>query len=272
MSIFKYNYGIKLYEETNPHFKTFRKYGNFPSNLTLGFENEIVYNPGYNSKLDQRIGAVIKRYPYLYLKEECSNNGVELNSHPFNWNWFQFNQHFIQSVASLSNPVNFRTNNHCGFHIHLVRKFFNKKHLTKMVKFFYSPEHDKFLFKISKRNRRAFEEYSNTNISCNVIGDDCVFKEIACMKLNDFDEFFGSKLSILNLAYKKTIEIRMFKGTVNPVLFQAYLEFAVAVTLFTKITSYNDITIKNFRKYVKKNIRKYFNLYRLISRPSSLKA
>ena len=80
---------IKIYNDSNPHFKMFRKYGGFPSNLTFGFENEIVYNPSdAPRKLNNKVANFMLKNPYLYLKDEASCAGVELNSHPFNWSWF----------------------------------------------------------------------------------------------------------------------------------------------------------------------------------------
>jgi hypothetical protein len=79
------------------------------------------------------------------------------------------------------------------------------------------------------------------------------------------------KACILNLYPSKTIELRLFKGTTNPRVFRAYLEFALAVSLFTRDANYNKITVRNFKKYVKKNIQIYKNLDRLIRNPRSLK-
>jgi hypothetical protein len=256
--------------------------------LTFGFENEIVYNIDRSSdKFNNRIGNFMLSNPYLYLKEEGSNDGVELNSHPFNWNWFQTlmkdsgKENFIDELSNLSTPRKFYIDNNCGFHIHLSRKFFSKKHLVKMVKFFYSKEHTKFLLKISKRTRCSFNEWTNNKIPthqkcinsyyCDYKDIPYTFDQIASFGSWKFDGEMGEKCSILNLCPKKTIEIRLFKGTTNPKLFHAYLEFALAISLFTRDTAYDKITVKNFKKYVKINLNNYKNLARLIKNPRSLK-
>jgi len=63
----------------------------------------------------------------------------------------------------------------------------------------------------------------------------------------------------------------MFKGTTNKILFKAYLEFALAVSLFTRDTNYDKVTTSQFKKYVKKNVKYYNNLDRLIKNPRELK-
>src|ERR1035437_3278478 len=96
--------------DTNPHFNVYRKHGKFPSNLTFGFEDEITYSQGDYAKLDNKIKEFMLKNPYLYMKEEMSNNGVEINSHPFTWNYFtdlmkssgRFT--FISELSALTTP------------------------------------------------------------------------------------------------------------------------------------------------------------------------
>ncbi len=271
---------------SNPHFRINRKHGKFPCNLTFGFENEVVYDSSCCSdKFNDRVADFMFSNPYLYMKEEASNNGVEINSHPFNWNWFKAvtkdkEQNFIKEFSELRNPYYFRVSNKCGFHIHLSRKFFTNKHLTKMVKFFYEPSHTKFLYKISKRTKFSFEEWASNKIPEHEITTNYywgetktvpyTFEQIASFGSCKFENEVGEKCSILNLYPKKTIEIRMFKGTTNPTLFKAYLEFALAVSLFTRDTDYDKINLKNFKKFIRKDLKIYKNLNKLITTPQSL--
>jgi len=283
MSTIKYG-NITVYDEANPRFKMFRKYGRFPSNLTFGFEDEIVYNPANSGKrFNNKVEDLMLQAPYLYLKEEASNCGVELNSHPFNWSWFlalmkHSRKDFISELSTLRHPNDFYVNNECGFHIHLGKQFFTKEHLVKMVKFFYDKKNTKFLHKISKRTRNSFNEWSSPFVPKrerrvgNVWKNErYTFEQIASFSPKRFNDEMVDKACILNLYPKETIEIRMFKGTTNPVLFRAYLEFALAVSLFTKNASLNKVTIKNFKRFVKKNIGDYKNLYRLITKPKRLR-
>ena len=285
----RYN-DFDLYKDRNPRFKIRRMYGKYPSNLTMGFENEIAYHPKNSSRmLNDKVSTFMLINPYLYMKEEASIDGIEINSHPFNWNWFlgltknPSESNFMKELSALKSHNNFSVNNDCGFHVHLARKFFDKKHLIKMIKFFYEPKHINFLHKISKRTKYSFTEWANPKIPtyekdykkhCHWHSKKVpyTFKEMASFKGDKFDVEVGTKCSILNLYPKKTIEIRLFKGTTNPKLFKAYLEFAMAISLFTKDTEYDMITIKEFRKYAKKNRKEYKCLYRLITNPKSLKA
>lgn len=286
---FKIN-NIKVYNGGNPRFQVHRKYGKFPSNLTLGFENEIVYEPDNYRKIDDKVTDFIISNPYLYMKLEQSNEGVEINSHPFNWNWYKTlmkdsgKENFIDELCSLKSS-NFYINNDCGFHIHLSRKFFSKKHLLKMVKFFYNKDNSKFLYKISQRTRAFLNEFASSRMPtyekcirrsgaydyCDYKEIPYTFEQIASWGSYKFDSQMGEKGTVLNLCPRNTIEIRLFKGTTNPVLFRAYLEFALAVSLFTRDNAYNKIDINNFKKYVKKHNKHYKNLIRLIKNPRGIK-
>jgi hypothetical protein len=148
-----------------------------------------------------------------------------------------------------------------------------------MVKFFYDKKNTKFLHKISKRTRNSFYEWSSPvvpkyekrikNIWKN---ESYTFEQIASFSPEKFITEMDDKSSILNLYPQKTLEIRMFHGTTNKILFKAYLEFALAVSLFTKDADYNKVNLINFKRFVKKNIGVYKNLDRLIRNPRSLKA
>jgi hypothetical protein len=68
------------------------------------------------------------------------------------------------------------------------------------------------------------------------------------------------KYVALSLCHKDTLEVRIFQGTVNKKLIQAYLEFCLAVTLFTKSVDFRQVNPNGLRAYVKKNKRRYRNL------------
>ena len=97
------------------------------------------------------------------------------------------------------------------------------------------------------------------------------FEDIVSWSRKRFNDEMVDKACILNLYPRNTIEIRMFRSTTNPVLFRAYLEFALAISLFTKDVVYDKITVKNFKKFVKGNTKRYKNLNCLINKPKSLK-
>jgi len=277
---------IHVYHESNPRFKFYQKKGKYPYDLTLGFENEIVYFPdrldGFDDQPDQtafdrKISNFLRKHKYIYVKEEYSNQGVEFNSHPFNWNWFlkqeeKSTRSFVEQFGYFHDNQIFYVDDDCGFHIHLARKFFNEQHLVNMVKFFFDPKHDSFLYKISRRDRYSFDAWSSNEIADTGPRKQrrpFTYQEIAKLESSMFGARFGDKKAILNLYPEKTIEIRMFMGTTNPILIRAYLEFSIAVSLFTKETDYDHINIVNFKKFVGKK-REYKNLRQLISKPKDL--
>jgi len=151
----------------NPKFKMFLNNGKqHPHNLLMGFENEIICKYVYydaDSKFIKNpyLSCLFNINKCLYVKEEASNSSVEINSHPFNWNWYLKNlygeNNFLKYCKTKLCPSKFYVNNKCGFHVHLSRKFFSKKHLLNMCNFFYNTNNHYFFLKISRRKRSNFE-------------------------------------------------------------------------------------------------------------------
>jgi len=93
-------------------------------------------------------------------------------------------------------------------------------------------------------------------------------KDIVAMSPSKFSCCVGDKYNILNLSPKKTIEIRLFHGTVNHQLMDAFMEFALASTLFTKPSNKNnDWSYENFIKYVNTNVKYYPCLHKFLKNP-----
>ena len=210
----------------NPAFRFYSDKKKNQNDLFMGFENEIIYSDFWGKGLDRKLILFLHKYPYLYFKDEPSISGIEINSHPFSWDWFVKNNDFIQDIYNIAaSSKRFRISDACGFHIHINKKYFNQKHLIKMIKFFYEPKHGNFLFKISKRRRCEFNWFSSNQMPSSFrrwyslhydmdvkgCSYDDIFKKIAKMKYKQFDDMFGNKSSILNLSLKNTIEIRLFK-------------------------------------------------------------
>ena len=195
--------------------------------LLIGFEAEVSFYAGYK-ELNDIMQFKDKMNGFYYFKHDSScdirnRSGMEINSHPFSYEWLMKNKKVIRELCALKKCKHYSShdydaykrllnvNGRCGFHIHLSRNFFTIDEIEKMSNFIY--DHEAFIKNISLRvDDKAFDEYAIFNQSLS-------HKE---------------RHSALNLSNKKTIEIRFFQGTLNYRTIMAYLEFAYALSMFVK--------------------------------------
>jgi hypothetical protein len=241
-----------------PDYVNFTARGKFPTKLLLGYEGEVECESNdYNTQTEE----IINQYEFLYAKHDDSiENGCEINTMPFNMNWYLKNKtiNYFDDVKARG----FVARRNCGFHIHLSRNYFTDAHLVKMIKLFYG--HPRFIQRVSQRTEDGltwgtpyiknelegyFDYDDQINVNFNKMGH--------CRKAKIFLEDHDMKEVAINLLHENTIEIRIFQGTINKKLVMAYLEFCVAATLYTKTPPFGKISDKGFRAYVRKNRKTY---------------
>ena len=120
----------------------------------------------------------------------------------------------------------------CGLHVHIDRKYFGEDKLSQDLcasKLLYIFE--KFWDRIELVARRRSNDYARRVF---IYGDETPLDLYA--KAMD-----GDKYMAINLRYRETIEIRIFKGTLNYNTFINTLEFVSKISKFVKKVSINDI-------------------------------
>jgi len=267
----------------NPKMVARKMNGKYPRGLTFGFEAELeskydIERDDYwdMTKREKRANEVLQDMEcsyknfYFFKSEGSLDDGLEVVSHPFNWNWLQKHSDAIDWFSDLQKN-GFQGKRTCGFHVHIGRNYFGKAHLKKMLKLYYYNE--KFIKKVSKRNGdmlfcdptlKPFVEYGSSTDSTLTTPNDLV-KRSKC--------FWGGidKHCALNLYPKNTIEVRIFRGTSNKKLIWAYLEFVKASVMFTEVTALKDIDAKNFKRYVIAKKKEYPHAVSLIRNPAGFK-
>jgi hypothetical protein len=113
--------------------------------------------------------------------------------------------------------------------------------------------------KISKRENSALKSYANPWILKNRKRK-IILKDIKDSFCNN-GWLNGLKDIAANIYHKNTVEVRIFQSTINPLLFTSYLEYCMALAIYTKNKN-NKLTIENFKRYTMKNKSKYPNLFK----------
>ena len=270
---------IPIRECRNPRFKKLIKNNKscFPNNLLFGFELETIVPDKSIRYNGYRKGILLNhRYEDLkgvfYAKTDGSveggynSCGLEINSHPFNWNWFLGHKKHFYNLAKFLEESKSSCNRTCGFHVHINKDYFKDiKHRDRFLFMFYkNPEQ---VYKISKRPRKsdlsdnatpwAFTNYGRLSI-----------KDVSIHFNGDYND---EKYLAANIYHKETIEIRIFQSTINPLLFTSYLEYCMALAIYTK-NGLNILKMDKFIKYVKANRKMYPNLFssKLLEKPKTI--
>lgn len=226
-------------------------YGTTTENLYFGIELEIENegDSGYLSDINETSRV-------LYAKSDGSlDNGIEIVSHPTTFDYFNENFNIVWKPILDSKNHGFRSYNTttCGIHIHISKKAFSTLHLYKFMKFFYS--NDMFIRTISQRNTERMDEWANNGAT----GDNIIQK--AKNKKGNKNRY-----SAINLQPHSTVEVRIFRGTLDAVSFRKNIEFLHALYQFTKTFGMSELQADLFRQYVEDNKKQYSNLYNFITK------
>lgn len=202
---------------------------------------------------------------YFFLKEDGSlRNGFEIVTHPRTMRkfyaekerWGEFFQHLI------SRGMRSYDSGRCGLHMHFsLTHFENVSHAMKMLSFF--SKNPAFSLALSRRSENSLSNYAN------IPGQDIVTD---CRYATDFTQVSSNRgymsgaltpgrHSIAHISQYNTMELRLFRGTLNLESFYTYLDLAQAVIEWTE--THSDIDGYNVEKFIESCAKKYPNVARV---------
>lgn len=223
--------------------------------LFLGFEIEVEAKDAA-----RETGArVVSEKDFLYCMRDGSlDHGFEFASHPITFRWLQENFGQIGKVFAWLRDNGFKSyeTNTCGMHLHLSENAFSNLHLYKFLKLIYDFP---YLTKIvSERSDDRLAQWAGIEKEG---GGDCVLDK-ARSKRNQV----GDRHVAVNLNGGDTIELRIFRGTIDDDRFLKNIEFAVAAYNFTHKIGHKDVNEHTFVDWVCKNKKQYPNLYNFMGK------
>jgi hypothetical protein len=186
----------------------------------------------------------------FYCKWDSSlDDGFEIVSHPFTWNWMLKNRSVFESLFDLrkrgARSYNTRT---CGMHVHMSRRAFSHLQILKFVTMLY--DYPLFTRTISRRTESSMNSYANVRKPEKPI-------ELARTGRNAWDR------GALNFMNGSTIECRIFRGTLNPVGWFSNMEFLQSLFVFCQSHGLPDITPTNYLDWVADRPKVYPNFLRV---------
>lgn len=182
----------------------------------------------------------------IYCKNDCTISGFEMVSHPFTYGWFRNNKKEILDLHRELRRLGYRSfnANDAGMHVHVSMAAFKKStHLLKFMQFFYSGENANFIKAISQRSDNSM------NTWCKIDVGRKYFKEQAKRKRN---VGYSSRDVAVNLT-GSTAEVRLFRGTLDPIAFQKNIEFVNSLFQFSAETSLRRTHFIEYMNWIEKD-------------------
>jgi hypothetical protein len=220
--------------------------------LELEIENEL--NKVKNGQAAQKITDILSN-DIVYMKTDGSlSNGFEIVTHPMTFSFIKSIQVTFNLMLDYLRNNGFRSYNSttCGMHIHISKENFTTWQLFRFMSFF--NDNKEFIVKLSQRDENKLKKWASLSDDNK---DELVYKTISVKKGKD--NF--SRYSAINLCNDKTIEIRIFRGTLAQGSFFKNIEFCQALFEYTRDNSI--VTLQGFKEYIA-NKKEFKNLAQFI--------
>lgn len=251
------NYKLIFPYQYNPKPFCYCNLPNEKTKLYFGIELEI------EDRKDVKWHTIIGDLPeFVYCKSDGSlSNGFEIVSHPATFNWLKHHKTEWDKILSLRQKgFASQETNTCGMHIHLSKNAFSNCHLYKFMRFIY--RNKSFVKQISQRDSvQELERWASLKET----------KHITARRAKNKCNAYCDRHIGINLLREKSVEIRIFKGTLVPDFFWKNIEFCKALYDFTFKTSLqHSCSLSLFRKFVKENCKEFMHLMWFMNLPVNM--
>lgn len=191
----------------------------FNNTLFMGIELETEGEEYHSDTLGDTYGGNGDKF--IMKTDSSLDYGFEIVSQPCTLKYHQQSFGWNAILKYLRNEdFDSEENNRCGIHVHIPKVFFTMSEKIRLALFVYNNKD-----KISKFSRRSMDEIKVW----------CRYKEEGKPRRNlIWNEGRSEALNWLN---ERTVELRIFKGTLNYVKFMAILEFVHSLSHFIRSIS-----------------------------------
>jgi hypothetical protein len=125
----------------------------------------------------------------------------------------------------------------CGMHIHISRKALSSLQIGKMIVFLNAPRNQSLITTIAGRYGSGFSK----------VKAEKTIKSLRAVE----------KYEMLNLMHPYTVEMRIFRGTLNRNHFYSNIQFAAALVQYVKVTAIRNICQETLIKFVEDRKKEY---------------
>jgi hypothetical protein len=169
-------------------------------------------------------------------------NGVELNTVPMTLNYIQKTDYFLNFYKQVKNMLESYEHEETGIHIHISKNNLSKVDIMRIQQFINDEVNLRYIKKMAGRNPNNYCQVDNQ----------LKLKTFKSGRFNMQEKFLA-----VNTLHKNSIELRIFKGTINPITIHRQVEFCHALTNFVKNTSYLKLSFSDFITYASQHKNSY---------------
>lgn len=228
-------------------------YDNRKPRVLLGMELELEVSDDYD--LDNKAGHILEnigsyqnsegnRFRYALIEEDCSiDRGFEivtaytgLDVHKKQLRFFKNRLHGCKSHNTST----------CGLHVHICKSDMTTLHGAKMVLFINDPDNKQLVYALARRYENEYCKIHDKKEDKSWLKDalESNSKRSQLLRLN------WDRYEALNFHNEKTVEFRLYKGSLKYQTIMACLEFTFAVWHFTRTAGANELKTADFLSFI----------------------
>jgi hypothetical protein len=224
------------------------KYDKRTPRVLLGLELEMEIKSDYCR--DERAGVLLESVRHYEHHDYalCENDGSLENGFEMVTAYTGLDVHAKQLEffkSGLRGAISHDSDN-CGLHVHICKADMSTLHGAKMILFINDQANQKLIKAIARRDDSSYAKFKNKQDDKqwlkSAVG--CESKRSQLRSLNH------DRYEALNFKNDKTIEFRLFKGSLVYETIMSCLEFTYATWFFTRESSTKNMTIDGFLKFI----------------------
>jgi hypothetical protein len=184
------------------------------------------------------LASVLKNRPELYAKSDGSlDHGAEIVSHPGTFAYWMAYDFGLFGLMRADGWRSYDTKT-CGMHVHISRASLSKRDIFRLMRFIH--KNQELSFQLSRREDRHGE--AMTHYAKLDMGTEATFARDVRKGVRDHNMRYRA----INLTNPNTVEIRIFRGTINPRGVRRNLALCHALCKFVRETTPKKLSAQNF--------------------------
>lgn len=206
-----------------------------------------------NNEIVKKICEIDKNEVFVFEHDGSLNSGFEIISNPCSLNyWYSKENELKEIFEKLSNSgFSSHDTDTCGLHIHFSRNYVNSEIIGRILYLF-----EKFKNYLVMFSRRKIDRINRWASFMNVDTKDLSLDYVKSNQDN------CNRYKAVNLTNNKTIEIRIFKGTLKFESFMACIELVNNIVEMAKNMNDNEIiNVESFYNVIEYQKTKYLKQY-----------
>jgi hypothetical protein len=247
------------YENIGSRHSSKHELGHIPSKydmrsprVLLGLELEMEINGDFD--LDDRAGLLLnsvnpcyaneRPYVYALCEEDCSiDRGFEMVTA---YTGLDVHAHQLGFFRDRFRGATSHNTSTCGLHVHICKSDMTTLHASKMVLFINDPANHDLVFALARRDEsgycKIYDKKSDKSWIKNAL--------LRNKRKDQIQALNPDRYEALNFQNEKTVEFRLFKGTLKYETIMACLEFTFATWHFCRNASTNQLTTAGFLEFI----------------------